>query len=59
MQIRGSDYKEEFKLLQFHFHWGENMYQGSEHYLNYEKYPLEVDRISQISLSIKNYINLI
>lgn len=42
MQIKGSDYQEELKVLQFHFHWGENTDQGSEHYMNAEKYPLEV-----------------
>ena len=38
----GSDFKEEnFTLLQFHFHWGENDYHGSEHYLNDNKYSAE------------------
>ena len=40
--ITGSNYGEEFKLLQFHFHWGFNPYQGSEHKMNGTKYPLEV-----------------
>ena len=42
--MRGSDFTEQYTLLQFHFHWGENDYQGSEHYLNGDKYPLEVKR---------------
>jgi hypothetical protein len=25
-----------------HFHWGFNDYQGSEHLIDYEKFPLEV-----------------
>ena len=29
-------------LAQFHLHWGYNAYQGSEHLINYQKYPLEV-----------------
>ncbi len=33
---------DKFELLQFHFHWGFNNYQGSEHQIDYEKYPLEV-----------------
>jgi carbonic anhydrase len=38
----GSDFKEEFSLAQFHFHWGENNGQGSEHFIDGKKYPLEV-----------------
>ena len=32
-----------FKLLGLHFHWGFNNYQGSEHLIDYEKFPLEVN----------------
>jgi hypothetical protein len=39
----GSDFGiEQFKLLQFHFHWGWNDYQGSEHQINFVKYSAEV-----------------
>ena len=31
-----------YKLKQLHFHWGENIYSGSEHQVNEEKFPLEV-----------------
>jgi hypothetical protein len=31
-----------FDVLQFHFHWGENDYQGSEHYIDGIKFPAEV-----------------
>lgn len=42
--ITSSNQKPEVKyhLIQFHFHWGFNIYQGSEHHLNSIKYPLEV-----------------
>jgi carbonic anhydrase len=42
MQMTGSNFGDTFDLLQFHFHWGENDYQGSEHYLDGDKFPLEV-----------------
>ena len=34
--------KEAISLIQFHFHWGENNYQGSEHYIDGHKYAAEV-----------------
>ena len=40
--ITGSNYGKVFSLAQFHLHWGYNAYQGSEHLINYQKYPLEV-----------------
>ena len=43
LDIDGSDFKEKYKFLQFHFHWSKtDSYQGSEHQVNDEKYPLEV-----------------
>jgi carbonic anhydrase len=42
LRIDGSDFAEAFRLLQFHFHWGENDFQGSEHTINGRKFPLEV-----------------
>lgn len=29
-------------LNQFHFHWGQNIYQGSEHLIDGVRFPLEV-----------------
>lgn len=40
--VEGSDFREKFNLLQFHFHWGFNDFQGSEHLVEGEKFPLEV-----------------
>jgi carbonic anhydrase len=40
--ITGSNFGDEFVLHQLHFHWGYNDYQGSEHLIDYEKFPLEV-----------------
>ena len=31
-----------YSVVQFHFHWGENDYQGSEHYIDDNKYSAEV-----------------
>ncbi|RNA33998.1 carbonic anhydrase 4-like [Brachionus plicatilis] len=45
--IRGSDFTERYNLLNFHFHWGFNIYQGSEHLLNGNKFPLEVHLVHQ------------
>jgi carbonic anhydrase len=37
--------KETISLVQFHFHWGQNDYQGSEHYIDGKKYSGEVTRL--------------
>ncbi|CAF1133012.1 unnamed protein product [Adineta steineri] len=43
--ISGASLPEIFYLIQFQFHWGYNVYQGSEHTFNGFKYPLEVQFI--------------
>ena len=40
--MTGSDFNDTYNLIRFHFHWGENNFQGSEHYLDGDKFPLEV-----------------
>jgi len=46
LAIRGSDMDDDtFDLLQFHFHWGYNDFHGSEHLIDTQKYPLEVNKI--------------
>ena len=40
--VRGSNFDEQYNLLQFHLHWGFNDFQGSEHLIDGEKFPLEV-----------------
>ena len=42
LSIDGSNFREKLNLLQFHFHWGQNDYQGSEHQISDRKFPLEV-----------------
>ena len=42
LSIDGSNFREKLNLVQFHFHWGQNDYQGSEHQMNEKKFPLEV-----------------
>lgn len=49
MILGGSNFKEKYRLVQFHFHWGENEYQGSEHYINGIKYPLEFHMVFRSS----------
>lgn len=41
LSINGVGLPNTFSLLQFHLHWGLNPYQGSEHTINDEKFPLE------------------
>jgi len=38
VEFKGTTYR----LYQFHYHWGSNNYQGSEHTLDAKKYPAEV-----------------
>lgn len=40
--VEGSDFDNQFELLQFHFHWGFNNFHGSEHYIDGTKFPLEM-----------------
>jgi carbonic anhydrase len=50
--ISGSDFKGQvYYLKQFHFHWGYNIWQGSEHYINNEKFPAEVNQPSFVYFS--------
>jgi carbonic anhydrase len=38
-----------FEMKQFHFHWGENDFVGSEHLINSKRYPLEIHMVHQSS----------
>jgi hypothetical protein len=42
--ITGSNFNvnDIFMLDEFSFHWGYNIFQGSEHYIDNQKFPLEV-----------------
>lgn len=40
--ISGGGLTGEYRLHQFHFHWGFNNDEGSEHIINGHRYPLEV-----------------
>ena len=42
LKFQTNSLNETFSVAQFHFHWGENDYQGSEHYIDDIKYPAEV-----------------
>lgn len=51
--IRGANLPGIFRLKQFHFHWGFNAYQGSEHTIDGIKYPLEIHFVHEESSSQK------
>lgn len=42
LSMSGGGLPTEHYLIQFHFHWGYNAFQGSEHTINGQKFPLEV-----------------
>ena len=54
--IKGSNLNETFNLTRFHFHWGYNDYQGSEHLVNSKKYPLEVNLKALIFFKFRNLL---
>lgn len=41
-RIRGGALPEDYRIVQFHFHWGSTNSQGSEHQIDGKKFPLEV-----------------
>ncbi len=45
--ISGSDFTTIYSFVNFHFHWGYNQYEGSEHYINERKFPLEMHMVHQ------------
>jgi carbonic anhydrase len=51
LSISGANLPEVFYLVQFHFHWGYNPYQGSEHTIDGVKFPLEVHFVHQAHFS--------
>ncbi|CAF0787889.1 unnamed protein product [Didymodactylos carnosus] len=42
ISMSGAKLMDVFNLLHFHIHWGLNVYQGSEHTIDGQKYPLEI-----------------
>ena len=42
IELNNNGVVESISLVQFHFHWGENNYQGSEHTINGNKFAAEV-----------------
>ncbi len=51
LSMSGANLPEVFYLVQFHFHWGYNAYQGSEHTIDGLKYPLEIHFVHQAHFS--------
>lgn len=48
--IRGGPLKNKFFFEQFHFHWGSNDSVGSEHILDYQRFPMELHLVFYNSL---------
>ncbi|KAK2151080.1 hypothetical protein LSH36_376g03052 [Paralvinella palmiformis] len=46
--ISGGNLPAQYKLQQFHFHWGSNNNKGSEHLINGRQYPLEIDKFRTV-----------
>ena len=45
--LSGGSLKDEYKLLQLHFHWGADDSMGSEHTINNRRFPLEMHLVHQ------------
>ena len=41
-QLQGGALGSKYELVQLHFHWGEEDFEGSEHRVDGHRYPLEV-----------------
>lgn len=46
--ISGGNLKHTYKAVQLHFHWGKNGGPGSEHTIDGEQYPMEVQSYNAI-----------
>ncbi len=61
LMISGGGLPTEYYLFQFHFHWGYESDEGSEHTFNGRKFPLEVQnfhltgKISNLPKKIPNF----
>lgn len=45
IQIKGGNLVDEYKAIQFHLHWGKDGGLGSEHTIDGEKFPMEVQYV--------------
>ncbi len=55
-KISGSNFKEQYNLVQFHFHWGP-VNQGSEHLVDNKSFPLELHLVHKNDDSGMNYMS--
>ncbi len=53
ISLSGGGLSETYRATEFHFHWGNNNNQGSEHTINAKKYPMEVKIHPVLSMSMK------
>lgn len=44
-RLSGGPLSGEYKLIQMHFHWGNDSYRGSEHTINGKRYPIELHMV--------------
>ncbi len=51
LSMSGGGLPDVFYLVQFHFHWGYNAFQGSEHTINGQKFPLEIHFVHRAQFS--------
>lgn len=59
MFVSGSNFNNSFILQQFHLHWGYNNYQGSEHQVDGEKFPLEIHLVHKSNDGILTVIGFL
>uniref|UniRef100_A0A0N5C6N3 Carbonic anhydrase n=1 Tax=Strongyloides papillosus TaxID=174720 RepID=A0A0N5C6N3_STREA len=45
--ISGGKLEQDYRFIQYHFHWGQNNDEGSEHTLNSLQYPVELHLVHQ------------
>lgn len=54
--IVGSDFSEPFYLLQYHFHWGQNIYQGYKRKIFLDDFILQNYTDAYVSLKVASTI---
>ena len=43
LRLSGGHLPEDYVFEQLHFHWGEDTHEGSEHFINGNAFPMEVN----------------
>ena len=58
LELSGGPLTKKYKFEQFHFHWGNNDSEGSEHRVNGKMYPAEVKTTTMNVINPWNVINI-